>query len=200
MLKKIPFILFISFIIFILTWYSTIHHEDSPIFINSNKAKNCEDPTIKNMVIEIFKENSQYYASIDKNSIADITLLYPASLEYDKEIDRYSCSGTIEMKSGANGFKPILYDTKNEYYSLIYNFWDNTLKEYTHYKTDVKYYSQISEGQILVQSTTNYDYVGNFNCDGPCILTKDPTYIEKQTYKNEDDKKKEDEEHINLPF
>ncbi|MBD5401294.1 hypothetical protein HDR58_00635 [bacterium] len=200
MFKIFQYVILLSSIIFLTVGCSKVSDNEFLNFITSNQAKSCEDPTIKNMVVEIFKENNPYYNSIDKSTISTISLLYPAVTEYDKSIDRYSCTGIIEMKSSNNGFKPREYDTNNSYYNYIYDIWNslNTLKMYTTYKTKVTYYSQISEGQILVQATTNYS--SDFSCEGFCEDIINPKRIEEQKIRFENEKKKDNEEHLNLPF
>lgn len=190
-------IIILIFILQVLNPSSEINDNISNI-ISLNKAKNCEDEVVKNMVLEIFKENDYYYKDIDKSTISSVSLQYPAITSYDKDIDKYSCTGVISMKSVGNGFKPIVYNDKNNYYSKISSIWNNdTIKKYTNYKVNVTYYSQISENNILVQST---DYTGEFSCEGNCEDIVNKKYIEDKKFQVQQQQKKDKEEHLNIQF
>ena len=90
------------------------------------RARNCENSDVKSLVVDIFKENNEYYKAIDKSSISSISLMYPRAESYDREIDKYHCSGTIVMKSKDSGFLPNKYESNNIYYSKINdNYWSS---------------------------------------------------------------------------
>lgn len=144
------------------------------------KAKNCENETTKKIVIDIFKENSGFYKSIDKSTIKNITLMYPAIERYDSSIDKYYCSGTIVMNANGQGFKPSVYDYKNRYYSFANNYGEN-LNGYDTYKLNIEYRSSISEGRDFVQiPSSSLTNTGNFTCSNNCNGITDKRYIESE--------------------
>lgn len=170
-----------------------------------NKAKNCEDSEIKDFVIKTFKEHNQYYKDIDQSSVSSITLMYPAATSYNKDIDRYSCTGTIVM-TAPNGFLPAVYDPNNSYYTAINN-GTTTMSTYDTLKTEVVYDSLISEGDILVLTELKND---DFSCNGICKLINNIPYIEEEKAKKarqlaiqRQEKarqmEKQRDEHIDLP-
>lgn len=162
------------------------------------RAKNCEDNDVKNLAIKIFKENNEDYKNIDKSSISSLTLLYPAASNYDKNIDKYSCTGTIVMTS-SSGFLPTTYTSDNSYYNKIKNYTKN-IKTYDILKTNVEYDSQISEGDILVQLSM---YDNNFSCSNICKTITDISYAQKEIQEKREEHIKQEEkqrdEHVNLP-
>ena len=151
------------------------------------KAANCEATNTKDLVLQIFRDNNEYYNAIDPLSIASIELEYPAVTSYDKELDKYSCTGTIIMKSNENGFIPTLYDYNNKYYKKINNNWYNyeTLEKFTTYEVQNKYNTQISENNLLVQSKEINE---EFSCDIACGRIPNEKY---QKEKEEQKKKQE---------
>lgn len=163
------------------------------------KARNCEDNEVKNLVIEIFKENNEDYKNIDKSSISSLTLLYPAASNYDKNIDKYSCTGTIVMTS-SSGFLPTTYTNDNSYYNKIKNYTKN-ITTFDMLKTNVEYSSQISEGNTLVQSKM---YDNDFSCSNICKTIIDISYAQKEEQEKRKEHIKQEEkqrdEHVNLPI
>lgn len=121
-------------------------------------AKNCEDITIKNLVLDIYKSNDYYYKYIDPTSIDEIVLRYPVATDYDSTIDKYSCKGVVAIKS-FQGLKPESYDYNNDFYALIktYNYTDDgvpLLRKAIEITCPVTYSSQISEGSSTVYSSS----------------------------------------------
>lgn len=128
---------------------------------NSNdtkiSAKNCEDSGIKDLVLNIYKENDYYYKYIDPTSINEIVLRSPVATGYDSTIDKYSCKGVVSIKS-FQGLKPKSYDYNNDFYALIktYNYTEDRvplLHKVIEIKCPVTYSSQISEGSSTVYSS-----------------------------------------------
>lgn len=157
-----------------------------------NRAKSCEDSEVKNLVLQIFKENNRYYKSINKNSIKSLSLIYPAASRYDKDVDKYYCTGTIIMEANPSGFLPNLYDYSNDYYYLIHRY--SGLIKYSTYKLNVEYESQISEGNTLVRSTTDG---GDFNGNGGTIV--DQSKVEEERKRAQKKQKEINDTHMNLP-
>lgn len=133
---------------------------------NLNKAKNCEHEDVKNLAINIYKQNDYYYKYIDETSIDSIFLRSPVATSYDSNIDKYSCKGVIVLQS-KRGFKPIEYGYGNKFYSLAgYNYTsDNVpaIKKAIEIRCPITYTSQISEGSTTVYSSycgdgTIFDY------------------------------------------
>ncbi len=160
------------------------------------KTSNCEAPDTKDLVVQIFKEHNEYYKAIDPLSISSIELIYPAVTSYDKELDKYSCTGTLVMKSNENGFVPLKYENGNKYYNKINNSWYNyeTLEKYTTYEIQLKYDTQLSEGSLLVQTKqVNQE----FSCDSACGRIPNIKYQkekeEHEKIKRENQKAQEEE-------
>lgn len=129
------------------------------------RAKNCEDSEVKDLVIELFKQNDLYYKDIDPSTISSIYIQYPAVTSYDKDIDKYFCDGQLVMES-YEGFRPTNYEFfANSYFAKTTNPFDATLTKYTKYVCPLNYSSQISEGTTLVSSST---LICNFSCEGDC--------------------------------
>ena len=192
-------LIIVGILIFIISTMISYNNNSSNLEFSPklNKSKNCEDSTVKNLVIEIFKENNEYYLDIDKTSIADITLIYPATSSYDSTIDKYSCTGIITMTSTSSGFLPKKYDTDNLYYNHIYSFSNyGQLYKYTKYKQNVSYDSQISEGNTLVSASNN---LGEFSCNGTCGMFPDKKHVERQLKQQEKVKKENQNNELNLP-
>lgn len=160
------------------------------------KASNCEASATKDLVIQIFRDNNEYYKDIDPSSISSIELIYPAVTAYDKELDKYSCTGTLVMKSNKNGFIPSSFEYGNKYYDKINNNWYDykTLEKYTKYEVQLKYDTQISEGSLLVQTK---DINQKFSCDEACGRISNQKYqkeIEKQEQIKKENLKEQEEE------
>lgn len=123
----------------------------------TNRARNCEDSTVKDLVIQIFKENDATYLKVKPETVASVYLKYPAAISYDSSVDKYTCSGTVVVNAVKNGFR---YDydfmgmvTKDLGYT--YDSDDFTKKyNYAGYECQVDYTSQLSEGQILVSASS----------------------------------------------
>lgn len=130
----------------------------------NNKNYSCESEDVKNLVINIFEENDEFYKAINKNTISDIKLLYPAAQSYDSSIGKYDCTGQIVMSANGVAFAPIVQNWDNAYYHFVKHF-RKYLSGYDTYKINVRYSSQMSEGNILVQ-VPDYDLKGNgkFSC------------------------------------
>ena len=122
-----------------------------------NKARNCEDSTVKDLVIQIFKENDATYLKVKPETVASVYLKYPAAISYDSSVDKYTCSGTVVVNAVKNGFrydydfmglvtKDLGYTYDSEDYTKEYN--------YAGYECQVDYTSQISEGKILVSASS----------------------------------------------
>lgn len=113
------------------------------------KAPNCEAKETKEQLIGIFKENSSCYKSINQSTIDSIVVKTPLAESYDKDIDKYTCTANIYMKSTTGGFR---FDSDYSYFNK---------KHYTSYKSDrINYSSQISEGRPVVMSSTSYGWDG----------------------------------------
>lgn len=143
---------------------------------------NCESSVVKDIVINIFKENDYWYKHIDPKSIHGVFVDYPATTSYDKEIKRYTCTGTVRVTSNVDGFLPSEWEYENQYLKKMggEHYWmryfvpnsgqvvrwelisgKSYLKEeyrnietHYHYRCPIEYTTQISEGQILVHSST----------------------------------------------
>lgn len=170
--------------------------------IAPKKAPNCEAQEVKDLAMQIFKENDYYYKLFAPSTISDVSLIYPAASSYDSEIDKYSCTGTIVVKAANNGFKPAKDD--NAFASLIHNYkwvdsagtYADVYTKYTKYTCRVQYTSQLSEDQTLVTSSycgsgTLFDSNtnGEFSCEGECtehVVTPNMPKEEpqKESYKN----------------
>lgn len=190
------FVIFVVVVMIILIDYSDdTNHSVSYTF---NSAKNCEDTSVKNLVIEIFKEHNEYYKDIDKNSISEISLRYPASSSYDRDIDKYFCTGTIVMKSAASGFLPTSYDYyANKYLNKSYaNFYE--LYKYDTFELNLDYDSQISEGQTLVHAAVSG---GEFSCSyGSCdMIPNVEREKERIRQKLEEEAQEQRDRHVFLP-
>lgn len=172
--------IFICIIVFTIILLMVFKSEKITQFFESSvdteiKADNCESYNVKNLAIQIFKDNNSFYKSIDPFSVADIVFMYPSVTSYDKEIDKYFCSGRIVVKSTDIGFQPS--DSNSEYADFIHTTqWDESIynyvdiyKKYTQYICDIEYTSQISEGETLVNSSyCHYLRDIDFNCEGNC--------------------------------
>ncbi len=199
----------IGFIIIIITTMLLIKNVSDTSNINSlsnsyivGRAKNCENTEVKNLVISIFKEYNEYYRDINKNSITEIALIYPAISSYDKDIDKYYCTGTIVMKSIPSGFKPVLYDYSNEYYRRSRSDDYKKLYKFDTYELNIEYESQISEGETLVRA--NVYGSNNFSCSyGICDKIPDQHYIDEEKAKIqkqlEIQAKEQRDKHVVLP-
>lgn len=159
------------------------------------KAENCEASNVKDIVIDIVKKNDYFYNDIDPDTISTVYLRYPAVTGYEKDIDKYHCTGQFVVESVYGGFKPLVNDYKNHYYSKFhsyYDLYDDKLTRNTTYVCDVKYSSQLSEGSTLVESTYCssgggwYDSgkSGKFSCDGEDC---EPILIHKRDRENVED-------------
>ena len=155
--------------------------------LSYGRAKNCEDIDVKNQAISIFKQHDEYYKDIDKSSIADIELKFPASQSYDSSIDKYECTGVIVMNTKGTGFIPSVYSFDNKYFYFAHKY-DNEqyLKGYDTYKLNIRYSSQMSEGRTLVQIPT-YDLStrGQFSCEGSCDGIVNVGYVEAEKARKE---------------
>lgn len=155
------------------------------------KAHSCESDDVKNLAVQIFKENNNYYKAIESNSINQVYLRYPANVSYDSSVDRYECSGTIVMTS-SNIFKPLLYEYSNSYYSTAKHHSSeldaDILKGYNTYTCNIEYTSQISEGNVLV-SSSSCSFNENFSCEGVC----NPIILKQYNYKKNIEKVKEEQ-------
>lgn len=186
------FIVIVSFLFVIILLSSEDDISDGPIV---NRAKTCEDTDVKDLVIQIFKENNNYYRAINKKSINSIVLNYPSISRYDKDIDKYFCNGTIIMEANTSGFLPSSYDYNNVYYSLIKkSIFDDTLYKFSKYELNVEYESQISEGRTLVRSTTEG---GDFSGNGGTIVNQ--AVIERERKYQQQKQKEINDTHMNLP-
>lgn len=141
------------------------------------KAENCESQVVKDLVIDIVKNNDYFYNDIDPDTISTIYLRFPATSGYEQDIDKYHCTAQFVMESIYGGFKPKAHDFSNRYYSKYHfyrNFNDEMLTTNTQYVCDVKYTSQLSEGSTLVNTTycnssgSWYESgkSGKFSCEG----------------------------------
>ena len=141
---------------------------------NKHLTPNCEAPEVKKLALNIFRENDKYYKSIEPGTISSLEFLYPAVNSYNEIIDKYECSAQIKMKSTYGGFLPLEYNTSNLYYKYINDSWlDTDLAQYTDYRIDVEYSTQISEGSTLV----SLKQINNtFTCEGSCERLKNPEY------------------------
>ena len=185
-------------LIALICGFSTINFPEWIKEQTTPKALNCEAPDVKDLVVRIASKNDYFYNDIDSNTISKTYIRYPAITGYEKDIDKYHCTGQFVVESVSGGFKPSLMDYKNHYYNKFhsyYNDYEDKLTKNTQYVCNVKYSSQISEGQILVES--NYcssggawldsGLQGSFscevdNCDPIMIHKKDRPSIDEMTY------------------
>ena len=151
------------------------------MFLNTGcikkKTPNCESQIVKNMALDIVKKNDWYYPDIAPNTISKVYLKYPAATKYDKDIDKYYCKAQFVVESTEEGFKPSkIYD---HYYLKSLMWFDNfidKIEKNNLYICEIEYSSQISEGNILVESdhcSANDSYTtcligkhGVFSCEG----------------------------------
>lgn len=141
------------------------NHRTNDIFNRiNNQNYSCESENVKNIVINIFKENNNYYKDINLNTISDIKLIYPATQSFDSSIGKYNCTGNIVMKSDGVAFAPTEQNNNNEYYHIVKSY-NKYLIGYDTYEINIRYSAQMSEGNLLVQ-IPNYDvkYDGKFSC------------------------------------
>lgn len=184
----------LALIYLLFTVVPKLHNDIQETF--EPKASNCEAYDTKDLVIQIFKEHNEYYKAIDPSSISSIELIYPAVTSYDKELDKYSCTGTLIMKSNENGFLPSSYEYTNKYYDKINNSWADydTLEKYTRYEIQLKYDTQLSEGSLLVQSKQMNQ---KFSCDNVCGRIPNVKYLkekeEQEKIEKENQKVQEEE-------
>ena len=168
--------------------------EDLPPQIN-NITLSCESDEAKSIVINIFQENDTYYKYIDKNSIAALELKYPAAENYDSNIDKYECTGTIVMSANGLGFIPSEQNYDNNYYKRVHSY-SEYLIGYDRYEIHVRYSVQMSEGQLLVKvSSYDLQYNGKLSCQkASCngIINKEE-YARKQQQEQRRQLKKESE-------
>lgn len=164
------------------------------------KAPDCEAQTVKDLVISIAKKNDYFYKDIDSGSISKIYLRYPASTGYEKDIDKHHCTGQFVIESTYGGFKPAVNEYTNHYYNKFHsylNLYEDNLTKNTIYICDVKYSSQLSEGQTLVESTYcssgggwfENGNEGKFSCEADNC---DPIIIHKKDRENLEDNTTED--------
>lgn len=162
---------------------------------NTEKALNCEASDVKDLVVSIVSKNDYFYNDIDSETISKTYIRYPATSGYERDIDKYHCTGQFVVESVYGGFKPAVMDYNNHYYSKFhsyYNLYEDKLTRNTQYICDVKYSSQLSEGQTLVESTYcssgggwfDSGKQGTFSCeDGNCV----PIIIQKKERPNTDE-------------
>lgn len=155
--------------------------EDNNNQIFDNSARNCEDVDVKNLVLNIYKENDYYYKYIDPTSISKIYLASPVATKYERSIDKYSCKGFVTLEA-PNGFRPKKYEFSNNFYSKVHSYEtiDNgvqVIQKTTKIQCPVTYSSQISEGQISVYSS--YCNGGSFYDNGNTDIF---TYDENNPY------------------
>lgn len=165
---------------------------DSGIFSNllgKFKMPSCESEEVKSDVADIFEQNNLWYKDLEPDSISGIYLKYPAVSSYDKDIQKYSCTGTVVMTSKAEGFVPknleynmnviesiFLPEDQNVFffkkYRGAYSTKDNIgyyqFNQYHTYLCPVEYTIQKSEGSILVKASycteteSNYTLFGGY--------------------------------------
>ena len=191
-------IIVILIVIFLICLLSTINFTEIFKEITTTKALNCEDETIKDLVISIAKDNDYFYKDISADTISNVYIKYPAVTKYEQDIDRYHCTGQFVVESVYGGFKPTLNEYKNHYYNKFHRF-GNTYNEImitknTKYVCNVEYTSQVSEGKSLVRSTYcssgggwfESGNQGTFSCESsdcePIIIQKgDSSPVNKTT-------------------
>ena len=159
---------------------------------------NCESSDVKNIVIESFKENSEYYKSIDESSIGSITLMYPRAVDYNKDIGLYSCEGNIIIKATNSSFLPKDFNSSNLYYQYTTNFYnqvihDTSMVHYNTYMVDVEYKTQISEGNLLVTSWFDNE---ELSCDNICEQEVAREQMQKQLAREAEEQRNK---HVILP-
>lgn len=164
------------------------------------KAPDCEAQTVKDLVISIVKKNDYFFKYIDPGTISKIYLRYPASTGYEKDIDKHHCTGQFVIESTYGGFKPTVNEYTNHYYNKFHsylNLYEDKLTKNTTYICDVKYSSQLSEGQTLVESTYcsssggwfDTGNEGKFSCEAQDC---DPIIIHKKDQEKVEDSINED--------
>ena len=184
----------LALIYLLFTVVPKLHNDIQETF--EPKASNCEAYDTKDLVAQIFRDNNEYYKAIDPSSISSIELIYPAVTSYDKELDKYSCTGTLVMESNEGGFTPLKYENSNKYYNKINNSWSNydTLEKYTKYEIQLKYDTQLSEGRLLVHSKQMNQ---KFSCDNACGRIPNVKYLkekeEQEKIEKENQKAQEEE-------
>lgn len=134
---------------------NNVENDNNQIFDNS--ARNCEDVDVKDLVLNIYKENDYYYKYIDPTSISKIYLASPVATKYERSIDKYSCKAIVTLEA-SNGFRPKKYEYNNNFYSKVqtYETIDNgvqLIEKVNKIQCPVTYSSQISEGQVSVYSS-----------------------------------------------
>ena len=135
------------------------------VYANVSEIK-CEDPRIKNILINTFKNKSTYFRAIDPKTISTITIEDPIPDSYDNTIGKYYCRAKIIMKSIHSGFMPNInvYDNYNVGNSFLEKMAFATiygdpkpnnmayLKRYDTYIVHILYTAQIANGEkIIVQ-------------------------------------------------
>ncbi len=160
-------LLFVFIAIIVIAFF--VYYGSTPLEEDKVSAPDCEAEEVKELVVSIFNENNEYIKAIDKSSIAEIILRFPAVSGYDKSIDKYFCTGEVVVKSNSTGFLPLTMEYDNKYYSKIahdyyYDSSENYWERYTTYVVPVEYTSQISEGSTLVSLKQKNNY-GKFSTD-----------------------------------
>ena len=123
------------------------------------KAKNCHDNYVKDIALQIFKENDYYFKYIDSSTISDVSLKFPSMVSYNSDIDKYYCRATVYVIASENGFLPSFSQIGNHFYDEL-NILEHDsqglspgLKKFTRYQCDINYASQISQDQPYVTAT-----------------------------------------------
>lgn len=119
------------------------------------KAPNCESAITKDIAIDIFMEKSPFIGSVNRDYLSGISIINPRTSDYNKEIDKYYCKGTVLVKGDENGFR--LANGKAMFY--LSNFSVSDYDFYNRYECEVSYTSQLSEQRPYV--TTTYCYNGS---------------------------------------
>jgi len=139
------------------------------------KAKSCHEKEVKDIALQIFKENDYYYKYIDQSTISDVSLKFPTMDSYNSETDKYYCKGTVFVIADSKGFAPSSYEFGNHYYDEISEDYDTNeqpKKKYTRYQCEINYASQISQNQVYVTATACGNGTGfDFNNKGKFTYT-----------------------------
>ena len=71
--------------------------------VNDYMNLTCESGYVKDAVIDMFEKSSPYYIQ-HLSSVTDVVLKNPVTLSHNEDTDRYSCKGTIVVKTSDSNY------------------------------------------------------------------------------------------------